>query len=405
MRVLWVTIGMLLLSLPAGAQTLSDLYNEEKALDKQINETLRLFLDPNQPNLGGTNEKFLVQDQLGRRWVFKIHPDPGLDTVSEIAYYAACYLDVKVPRTYVHTLTVNGEPRKGNLQVWVEGAENMKDILPNELTNSQLNQLFKQQIFDYFLANYDVRQENFLYQKQTGELWGIDKDLAFDYWDEDLPLTLNPGAELAYFEDYYVEAWNNYILSPKEVSWGSLLAFIEYINGLDTTFVQELVSPAFKLARVRENVGSLQDYMEYLGKMKEEFTRFYTLIREEKELPVENLTFFGGAEYAENVKEAALARMSQKKEELLKLKENAAGDQKAFTLVMSRRAWKYVLDNEAKGPKIILAGLERILNQTRDANEREAVQLYIEQVKEWDPNNPINWDITYVAKLPQGNIR
>ncbi len=399
----WVTVLLLFWSVEATSQTLSQYYQQEKTLDNQVVQALRLSLDPVQPNLGGMNEKFLVRDQLGRRWLFKSHQSSHLDNVSVMASEVARYMNVSVPRAYMLSLTLNGKSRQGTLMEWIEEAVNMEDFLPNQLSNSQLDQLFKQQILDYILVNYDVRPDNFIYQEKVNQIWGIDKDFAFDYWDEDLPLTLNPGIELSYFEDYYVEAWKSYIETEKQVNWNELLELIAYVNQMDESFLSLMIEPVFKFKRVKKNVGDWNTFLKYKGEIQDAFYVFYKEIIQKKGLPVEFLVFPESNDYAQKVRVQAKERIELRKEELAQLKAAQKGEQQKFDLVMSLKAWRYVLDNEDKGPQVILKGLNRILSQTKEPNEREAVQLYIKQVQRWDPVNPRDWDMNYVIKFPKSN--
>lgn len=396
----WVTI-FLLMGAPSFAQSLSELYQQEKALDKQIVQAFRFRLDPEQPRLGGMNEKFLVRDQLNRRWLFKTHQSKDLDVISDVAYNVSKYVGVTVPRTYIHTFKINGQSIQGTLLQWVDGAIDMKKIPANQFSNVQLGQLFKQQVLDYLLVNFDVRADNFLYQEESSEVWGIDKDFSFDYWGESMPLNLNPKPGTIYWEDYYIQAWKSYIQTPKQVEWGILLQLVDYIDTLDTAFLSELVAPAFKLSRVKKYVGSMKDYLKRHENMRKEFFQFYTEVLIEKGKGGDFPSFPPATLYASLMKDKAIKRIEAKKEELKTLKSKGGAGQVPFTLIKSRKAWQFVLDNESKGPQFLVPGLKKILSQTRDPNEKRAVELYIKQVSSWNPKNQRDWDFEYVVGFPK----
>jgi len=71
-----------------------------------------------------------------------------------------------------------------------------------------------------------------------------------------------------------------------------------------------------------------------------------------------------------------------------------------FNLITSRRAWLYLVENEDKGPTILLTELRNILRKTTNDYERRAIKLYQAQIQKWDPNDPSDWDLKYEIRLP-----
>lgn len=400
----WVAI-FVLFSLPSYAQTFSQLYDQEQAVDKKNVESFRFSLDPNQPKLGGMNEKFLVLDQLGRRWLFKIHQSQDRDAVSLVGCHVAQYLDVLVPQSYIISLTLNGKKVQGTITLWVDDAKDLKNVPPATLSNNTLNQILHQQVLDHLLANFDVRGDNFLLKKETGIIYGIDKDYAFDYWGEELPLVLKPEdlPMFAYFEDYYMQIWKEYTLGTKEIDFDSLLNLIVFVDQFDSILLKKLVEPAFKYNRVKKTMGSPDTILKRKANTKQEFLDLFTEAKQEKaldeDLKVEwNLPT--AEAYSQRVKEAAQKRISEKKKEWLQLKANIKGTQKGFTVVSSRKAWKYLVDNEQEGPEKLLKALARMVQQTNDPKEKEGIQLYQKQIESWEPNNPSTWDLHYELRFP-----
>ena len=135
--------------------------------------------------------------------------------------------------------------------------------------------------------------------------------------------------------------------------------------------------------------------------MKDQFLELYQAALDERGETDVTLELPSAEAYQQKVIQAYETRMAIKKEELKKLEENSVGKQAPFELVYNQKAWSFLSDNQQKGPSFLLNGLEKILRQTTNPNERRAVELYREQIQKWNPQKPMNWDLRYVVRLPK----
>lgn len=327
----------LIFSAPLLAQTLPEFHEEEKKLDAQIRQALVLVAEPNQPKLGGMNPKCLLVDQLGRRWMFKMHKETFLDTIEEVSLDVGHLIGLKLPQVYVMKLPINGKPTQGTLHQWFDNAIDLEKTPASMLNEGQTNFLLKQQIYDYLIANFDVQPENFLWLRATGEVFGIDKDYAFDRYGEEMPLALKPGAEHAYVEDYYMETWQNYTQKRAQVDFGSLLEIVSYAAACDEMMLQKMVEPAFKLDYVKKHLKGMPGFMERKRGLAKSFLALYQEARKARgesplpeELPSPEI-------YEAKVKESYQNRLQQKKKELEALLQAKKGNQQSIQVTLQAR--------------------------------------------------------------------
>lgn len=321
----------------AQAQTIPELHEQEKALDRQIRETLVLAADPQQPQLGGMNKKFLARDQLGRRWMFKMHRETILDAIEGVALDVGHFLGIPLPQIYLMTLTVNGKPSQGTLHQWLEPAVDLQKIAAASLTAPQINALLRHQIYDTLIANYDVQPENFLLLKNTGEIVGIDKDFAFDRYGEAIPLLLKPTPQWLYAENYYMEVWKNYLQKKAEVDFGPLLEMLAYVRACDEAFLETLVKPAFELEYVRKHLGGLQGFMERKRQLADDFLALYGEAEKERGETAASLPLPEASIYANKVRAAYLERIEAKQKELTQLSAAKKGEQQPIQVKVQAR--------------------------------------------------------------------
>lgn len=136
-----------------------------------------------QPQLPGANRKTLLQDQHGRRWLFKPAPSPDAAFRPEAEHQAHQLARLWGFRTAASLLTTI-EGVYGQAQLWHEAAYNLScwhDGDFAKLTVAQLCALAREHLLDWALDNDDSHGDN-LVVRLDGTLVGIDKGRAWRYF-------------------------------------------------------------------------------------------------------------------------------------------------------------------------------------------------------------------------------
>lgn len=137
-------------------------FRELEALEKEAFERLVFTLSPRKvdPSL---SFKFVVVDQLGREWLFKSTSN-GEASDGEIAVHRIFKLfGLKTPEIHVKTLTVNGHPLTGTMQLMI--LPNLGALNDNHIRRMPLSgriYIAKAHILSWLVANHHIHPKQHL---------------------------------------------------------------------------------------------------------------------------------------------------------------------------------------------------------------------------------------------------
>ncbi|MCK5534902.1 tetratricopeptide repeat protein, partial [bacterium] len=156
-------------------------YKRIRMINSQILNKMNFKLAKNQPYLQGEIEKYLLEDNMGNRWMFETYPSYALNVaqVQEAIYYFALICGIDLPQLHCLSLPINGKLMFGSIQRFLPDMSSFCDMPTKKLGTHQVNYIQKQHIFDWFILNHDSTKDNFLISKEA-KIVGIDKDSAFN---------------------------------------------------------------------------------------------------------------------------------------------------------------------------------------------------------------------------------
>ncbi len=155
--------------------------------------------------VGGAHEKEFWTDEDGAKWLFKPigkKSDEFIAHGEEAAYRIGRLIDPEAIE--VRTIRLNG--RVGSIQKWrtdLKDDFDFRSTLPENLTASELEQIQREHVLDWLVANHDGHSKQFI-RARDGHVYGIDKGQAFKFLGEDrLALDYHPNRVCGEQEPYY----------------------------------------------------------------------------------------------------------------------------------------------------------------------------------------------------------
>jgi hypothetical protein len=157
---------------------LVSLYKRYFDLQEELFKKLTFKLSVDQAVKGGTSFKLTLEDNLGKKWIFK---EKGTNRV--IAQRLYTLFNVESPQIHNVRLVLNGKPVAGTLQRFIlnEGSLYKSGFL--KISDSGLKYLMKTQVLDWLMRDHDVFPEHFLIlsfdqENRAEKLMRIDQDCA-----------------------------------------------------------------------------------------------------------------------------------------------------------------------------------------------------------------------------------
>ncbi len=155
--------------------------------------------------VGGAHSKEFWTDEAGDRWLFKPAERAADDFVAhgEEAAYKIARL-VNPDAIEVRTVRLNG--KTGSIQKWRTDLKREIDfdgVNPVELTTLDIEQIQREHVIDWLIANHDGHAKQFL-RARDGRVHGIDKGQAFKHLGEDrLSIDYHPNGQFEEQEPFY----------------------------------------------------------------------------------------------------------------------------------------------------------------------------------------------------------
>jgi len=127
---------------------------------------------------GGTSFKLTLEDNLGKKWIFK---EKGANRV--IAQRLYTLFGLNAPEIHKIQLVLNGKLCVGTLQEFIPGLSTLYSYAPASISATGLDYLMKAQVVDWMMRDHDPHSSNFLIisfdkQNRADELMRIDQDCA-----------------------------------------------------------------------------------------------------------------------------------------------------------------------------------------------------------------------------------
>ena len=155
--------------------------------------------------VGGAHSKEFWRDEAGDRWLFKPKEraaDNFIPHGEEAAYKIARLIDPDA----IEVRTVRLDGRVGSIQKWRTDLKRKIDfdgVNPVELTTFEVEQIQREHVIDWLIANHDGHAKQFL-RARDGHVYGIDKGQAFKHLGEDrLSLDYHPNGGFGEKEPFY----------------------------------------------------------------------------------------------------------------------------------------------------------------------------------------------------------
>jgi hypothetical protein len=131
--------------------------------------------------LGGQTRKAIFTDANGDQWLFKPGASGRGAVTDQATSELALRLGLPVPTAKVYTLNVAAVGQPENL---VQGSlykmlPNVKPVDLASLTPSQVQDVMRQSVLDWVVANDDAHAGNYLINAADDKVWGIDKSRAW----------------------------------------------------------------------------------------------------------------------------------------------------------------------------------------------------------------------------------
>ncbi|MGL5863785.1 MAG: hypothetical protein ACRCY9_21300, partial [Phycicoccus sp.] len=221
----------------------------------------------------GRTSALIVFEQVddGRRWLFRRLDAVGRPMGTDGAWREVAAsrvvrrLGLHAPEVHVALLGDGTHPAEpGSLQEMVEGADAWPDGFdPSTASARDVDRVLREQVVDWFLGNVDGHRDNFL-RLPDGSLVGIDKQMAFGRFDDDLAWVLRtPTPQLRPDADYqrvYGAIWVPAARGERPIpdpASGPLGEMIRRVMAIDDDELRELVRP--RVANLAEGGPARQE--------------------------------------------------------------------------------------------------------------------------------------------------
>ncbi|MFH1507438.1 MAG: hypothetical protein ABIG46_03275 [Candidatus Omnitrophota bacterium] len=228
------------------------------AKDSENIQDLLFTLDSQQSFLGGSSEKLILRDSNNALWMFKMpfeYYDPnlyfGVPCIQADSFIASFYnaLGINKIQYYPAILSINGLPRYGNLLKLVPSSQNLETISFNDLTVFQRQFVQKVFILDWLLVISGVDSGDFIIDKNTGEIFTIDKEHAFrdlairSFKDNDSPASfLNSEMYGKFYKGFFAEI----VDKRMDIDLVDIFKFIDSIQSINDELFVSFFTPYLK---------------------------------------------------------------------------------------------------------------------------------------------------------------
>lgn len=175
----------------SATEPLIEAFRKNEALENQVFGNL-VFTYSHTFNKSVT-QKFVVTDQLGRNWLFKIGRNAADGAIAQYRMMKLAGIDT--PEIHRVTLNINGTPTVGTLQRFIKNLGDLERVEYSNLDQPLINMMMKNNIMSWMTGGHHVHFKQFLLASSDGtapdRLYRIDNTiewflvghdrLAYDY--------------------------------------------------------------------------------------------------------------------------------------------------------------------------------------------------------------------------------
>jgi len=363
-----------------------ELLKEARALNAEYFKRIGFELAKEQMPRGD-EEKYVLQGSDGNYYLFKIQGEDGEKRVEEAASWWAKFCGISAPVVSRIKLPINGKWIEGTIQKLLIDVTSLQEIEIEKLSKFQLTSILNHQIIDWLLSSYDVDKDEFLLEKNSGVIHGVDKDDAFQAREgrnENLFLGIDIVGEP------YAFIWKSYVEEKLTFNINNLFDLVDYIQGIDGTICLEIFQSVFD---ARQNwqkeffmrKAALRDYLEQCyGSFSKKRSKLDAKVPLHNKRRVNKLS----AKIARGIKR----EVRNRKQELSRLKPvPPETERKNIRVIASGDIWRLVDEfiNEDESPKenravfsITVEEIDLRRQKIDSLEELLALELYVCQIQE-----------------------
>ncbi len=161
-------------------EKLIKLYTKYLQTEEDVFKKLTFKLSQEQLLKKGSNLKFTLEDNLGRKWIFK----PYRAKESAAVYHLYRLFGIETPEVHYINFALNGKQITGSIQRYVISKAGLENYSLQRLSIKSLNYLLKSHVVDWFINNFDDHALNYLVlsldkSENIKDLVRIDNEAAF----------------------------------------------------------------------------------------------------------------------------------------------------------------------------------------------------------------------------------
>ena len=245
--------------------------------------------------VGGAHEKEFWTDDNGDKWLFKPigrKDDEFIAFGEEAAYKIGRLIDPHAIE--VRTIQLNG--RIGSIQKWrtdLRDDFDFRNILPQDLTTVELEQIQREHVIDWLIANHDGHSKQFIRAKD-GRVYGIDKGQAFKFLGKDkLSLDYHPNGVYGEEEPFYNKVFRAAKEGKVRVDPNVTLRYIQEVEKIADEDYLDLLRP-YAEGRFAKNPTGLRHFydlaLERKHNLRRDFEAYYGDVLGDQDFRFDKLT-------------------------------------------------------------------------------------------------------------------
>ncbi len=238
-------------------------------------------------NVGGAHEKEFWTDENGDKWLFKParnSKDNFIAHGEEAAYKIGRLIDPDAIE--VRTIQLNG--RTGSIQKWrtdLKSEIDFRNILPEDLTTVELEQLQREHVIDWLVANHDGHSKQFI-RGRNGHVYGIDKGQAFKHLGKDrLSLDYHPNSAFGEEEPFYNKVFRAAKEGKVNFDPQVTLKYIQEVEKIPDEAYLDIIRPYAEGRFGKDKIGLDKFYEQALQRkhdLRKDFERYYGEVLSQK---------------------------------------------------------------------------------------------------------------------------
>jgi hypothetical protein len=403
---------------------LFNLYQEYFKIEEDLFARLTFKLSDEQLVMRGSSFKLTLEDNLGRKWIFK---DKGTNRV--IAHRIYALFGIQNPEIHKMRLQLNGKIIQGTLQKFVPSQFSLSNYKPASISKRSLDYIMKAQVADWIMRDHDANMLNFLVlsfdkENMLDGLMRIDQDCACldsEYSDLDYVhmVAIDKNLNRQPQGNYYYAIQKSYKKKEIDLDFKKAYAFVKFIADFPEELLEGVILPLKAPGNnslTKEDFDRLKKKHSFLWgslvsnkrNMSEDFKNLYVSLadslNETIELPGNATTNQDLAKASDNFEKGigllleAKSRFKNKTNENMP-KINAQASLEGFYVM--RKIYEVCWYKKGNLPEECREALKKLvrLKSGAHANEKKAIDVYVLEVKKILAGKGMTFPINQINKL------